>query len=150
MSTVQEKPRQSTQTKDQPASTDLEGVSLPMREGIIRFDEPELHDQGDHHHDDEEASLTQKIIMVHVVVIPVIALVAVAWMSWAYGFMGWLYVGLLLGGWYATGLGITVGYHRLFTHQSFDCTRGTKIFWALMGALSVEGSPIKWLSLIHI
>ncbi len=144
MSTVQEKPRQKKSNQDPSTAVGEEAMSFPKREGFIRFDEPESHVPDDDHFHDEEASLAQKIVMVHVVVLPMLALAAVMWMSWAYGFMGWLYVGLLFGGWYATGLGITVGYHRLFSHHSFACTRGAKVFWALMGALAVEGSPVKW------
>ena len=112
------------------------------RDTIVRFDDPTpIHHEP---HDDGAPSLTEKIVMINVVVLPLLAMVAVIWMSWQYGFMGWLYVGLLFGGWYVTGLGITVGYHRLFTHQSFDCSRPVRIFWATVGALAVEGSPVKW------
>jgi fatty-acid desaturase len=38
-----------------------------------------------------------------------------------------------------TGHGITVGYHRLFTHSSFKPTRPLKIVLATLGSLAVEG-----------
>ncbi len=141
MATVQEKPQ--TASDDPQLKKDDSLASAETQPATIRFDDPETPG-GDHHHDDEEASVAQKIVMVNVVVLPLLALAAVIGMSWAYGFMGWLYIGLMFGGWYATGLGITVGYHRLFSHHSFACTRGTKIFWAVMGALAIEGSAIKW------
>ena len=40
-------------------------------------------------------------------------------------YMGWLYVGLLIGGWFFTGSGITVGFHRLLTHRSFETTNAS-------------------------
>ena len=45
-----------------------------------------------------------------------------------------------------TGYGITVGYHRLFTHQSFVANRGLKIVLAVAGSMAVEGSPISWVA----
>ena len=141
MATVQDKRQQSD---EQLAVAEKHPVTGDKNEKFVRFDEPHMDSDDHHHEDDGEPSLTEKIVMVNVVVIPMIALLAVIATSWSYGFMGWLYIGLLFGGWYLTGLGITVGYHRLFSHHSFQCTRSVKIFWAVVGALAVEGSPIKW------
>lgn len=50
-------------------------------------------------------------------------------------------------GFYAfTGLGVTVGYHRLFTHQSFEATRPLKIVLAIAGSMSLQGSLIDWVA----
>ena len=43
-----------------------------------------------------------------------------------------------------TGHGITVGYHRLFTHSSFKPKRPFEIALATLGSLAVEGSVIGW------
>ena len=45
-----------------------------------------------------------------------------------------------------TGHGITVGYHRLFTHSSFKPKRPLKIALAALGSLAVEGSVIGWVA----
>jgi stearoyl-CoA desaturase (delta-9 desaturase) len=45
-----------------------------------------------------------------------------------------------------TGHGITVGYHRLFTHSSFKPKRPLKIALAMLGSLAVEGSVIGWVA----
>jgi stearoyl-CoA desaturase (Delta-9 desaturase) len=45
-----------------------------------------------------------------------------------------------------TGLGITVGYHRLFTHRSFKTTRSLRAVLAVLGAMAVEGPVIEWVS----
>lgn len=49
---------------------------------------------------------------------------------------------------YWTGLGITAGYHRLWSHTSFKATLPLQIFLALVGAGAVEGS-IRWWSRNH-
>lgn len=45
-----------------------------------------------------------------------------------------------------TGLGVTIGYHRLFTHQSFEATRPLKIVLAIAGSMSLQGSLIDWVA----
>jgi stearoyl-CoA desaturase (Delta-9 desaturase) len=43
-----------------------------------------------------------------------------------------------------TGLGISVGYHRLFTHRAFETSRPLRVFFAVAGAMSAQGPPIIW------
>jgi stearoyl-CoA desaturase (delta-9 desaturase) len=45
-----------------------------------------------------------------------------------------------------TGHGISVGYHRLFTHRSFRAKRWLKIVLASAGSMAVEGSVISWVA----
>ena len=46
-----------------------------------------------------------------------------------------------------TGLGIAVGYHRLFTHRSFRAVRWLKILLASTGSMAVEGSVVGWVAI---
>jgi fatty-acid desaturase len=48
--------------------------------------------------------------------------------------------------WMATGLGISLGYHRLHTHRSFVVPRPLEYFFALCGSLTFEGGPISWVA----
>ena len=64
--------------------------------------------------------------------------------TWMAGFMGWLYLGLLLGGCFFTLLGITVSYHRLLSHRSYDCVAPMRFLFTALGAMAIEGSPIRW------
>jgi stearoyl-CoA desaturase (delta-9 desaturase) len=45
-----------------------------------------------------------------------------------------------------TGHGITVGFHRLFTHRSFKARRPLKIVLAAAGSMALEGSLIGWVA----
>ena len=55
-----------------------------------------------------------------------------------------LIIGVIL---YAiTGHGITIGYHRLFTHRSFKANRVLKIALAAAGSMAIEGSLISWVA----
>lgn len=53
---------------------------------------------------------------------------------------------LLAGLYVVSCLGVTAGYHRLFTHRSFVAGRALKISLAIAGAVAVEGSLMSWVS----
>jgi stearoyl-CoA desaturase (delta-9 desaturase) len=67
------------------------------------------------------------------------ALAAFAWFSWS-GFFTMLALYVL------TGLGITVGYHRLLSHRAFQATPLVTRVFATMGALSLQGGPLRWVA----
>ncbi len=48
--------------------------------------------------------------------------------------------------WVATGLGISMGYHRLHTHRSYKVPLAVEYFLAFCGALTLEGGPISWVA----
>ena len=48
--------------------------------------------------------------------------------------------------WVATGLGISLGYHRLHTHRSYKAPRLLEYFLAICGSLTLEGGPITWVA----
>jgi stearoyl-CoA desaturase (delta-9 desaturase) len=45
-----------------------------------------------------------------------------------------------------TGLGVTVGFHRLFAHRSFETTTPVRAALAVFGSMSVQGPIINWVS----
>ncbi len=52
--------------------------------------------------------------------------------------------------WFATGLGISMGYHRLHTHRSYQVPRWMEYLFAVCGALTFEGGPIFWVAIHRI
>jgi fatty-acid desaturase len=48
--------------------------------------------------------------------------------------------------WMTTGLGISMGYHRLLTHRSYKVPLLLEYFFAVCGALTLEGGPIFWVA----
>ncbi|WP_424184245.1 acyl-CoA desaturase [Actinokineospora sp. G85] len=79
------------------------------------------------------------------ILVPFAALVAAVPALWGWG-LGWVDVALAVFFFYFTGLGITVGYHRLFTHGSFRANRALKITLAIMGSMALQGPPIVWVA----
>src|SRR3954469_6810360 len=78
-----------------------------------------------------------------VVIIPFLAFLAAVPFAWGWG-LGGTDVILFAIFYWGSGLGITVGYHRLFTHNSFKANRGLRIGLAIAGSFGIEGPMIRW------
>ena len=79
------------------------------------------------------------------VVIPLLAVILAIPVAWG-GWLSWVDVVLVFVMWTITALGITVGYHRYFTHGSFKANRTVKIVLAVMGSMALEGSLDQWVA----
>ncbi len=86
-----------------------------------------------------------RIITGLVTVVPVLALGLVAWQLWAVA-LGWNDIFVFLVMYALTGAGITVGFHRLFTHRSFKTRRPVRIALAAFGSMAIEGPIISWVA----
>jgi stearoyl-CoA desaturase (delta-9 desaturase) len=91
------------------------------------------------------APLTVRIATLFGVVLPFLGLASAVFFVWGWGF-SWLHVGLLAGMYLLTAVGVTVGYHRLFTHRSFETTRPMKLVFAVLGSMAIEGPLLKWVA----
>ncbi len=87
----------------------------------------------------------EQIVLYLVVLLPFLAFVAAVPVAWGWG-LGWTDVALFLAFYIPSGLGITVGYHRLFTHSSFKANRPLRIALAIAGSLAIEGPVIRWVA----
>ncbi len=45
-----------------------------------------------------------------------------------------------------SGMGITFGFHRLFTHRSFKVPKWIEYIAAFSGTLALQGSVLKWVA----
>jgi stearoyl-CoA desaturase (Delta-9 desaturase) len=95
--------------------------------------------------DDEPNSPVQRFLVGLFVAIPLAALVAAVPLMWGWG-LSWHDVILALIFYWASGLGVTVGYHRYFTHLSFKAKTALRVALATAGSLAVEGPVITWVS----
>jgi stearoyl-CoA desaturase (Delta-9 desaturase) len=77
--------------------------------------------------------------------IPFVALVAAVPVAWGWG-LGWRDLALAVLMYAITGHGITVGFHRHFTHGSFRANRGLKIALAVAGSMAIEGPVLRWVA----
>jgi stearoyl-CoA desaturase (delta-9 desaturase) len=79
------------------------------------------------------------------VIVPLLALIAAIPFAWGWG-LGWTDVVLAAVFYVISGLGITVGYHRYFTHGSFKAKRPLRIALAVAGSLAMQGPVIDWVA----
>ena len=89
--------------------------------------------------------LWERVAILATLILPVAGLAAAAILLWGYGF-SWTAFGALMVMYVATGCGIGVGYHRLFTHRSFETSAPVKLFWGILGSMAIEGPVISWVA----
>lgn len=92
------------------------------------------------------ASFVVQAVTAIAIVVPLLGVIAAPFFLWGWGF-GWTDLGLLLGMYVLTALGITVGFHRLFVHRSFETYTWVKFVWAALGSMAVQGPLFKWVGL---
>jgi stearoyl-CoA desaturase (Delta-9 desaturase) len=87
----------------------------------------------------------QKLVTVAIVAGPVLALALVIPWLWGHAInLTDVLIALALYGF--TGFGITIGFHRLFSHRAFTPRRPLKITLAVLGSMAVEGSVTSWVA----
>ncbi|MCW2941408.1 MAG: stearoyl-CoA 9-desaturase [Actinomycetia bacterium] len=85
------------------------------------------------------------ILLVVFIVVPFLAVLAAVPLAWGWG-LGWSDLAILFVFYAVSGLGITVGYHRYFTHGSFKANRPLRVALALAGSLALEMGVIDWVA----
>jgi stearoyl-CoA desaturase (Delta-9 desaturase) len=95
--------------------------------------------------EDERSTLTQRTLVGVFVAAPTLALLAAVPLAWGWG-LGWHDIVIAAVFYWISGLGVTVGYHRYFTHGSFKAKTPLRVALAIAGGLAMEGPVIKWVS----
>jgi stearoyl-CoA desaturase (delta-9 desaturase) len=80
-----------------------------------------------------------------VTVLPFLGLIAAVYTLWGHG-LSIADAGIALAFYMFTGLGVTIGYHRYFTHQSFETNRFVRGLLAIAGSMAVQGPVITWVA----
>jgi stearoyl-CoA desaturase (delta-9 desaturase) len=77
------------------------------------------------------------------VTIPLGGLAVAAVLLWGWGF-SWVDLVLLAAMYVLTMIGVTVGFHRLFTHRSFQAIRPVQFLLGVLGSMAFQGPLIPW------
>jgi stearoyl-CoA desaturase (delta-9 desaturase) len=78
-------------------------------------------------------------------VVPFLALGIVCWQVWN-ELLHWSDIAVFGILYVLTGFGVTVGFHRLFTHRSFATKRWLRGVLAVSGSAAIEGPVISWVA----
>lgn len=89
------------------------------------------------------AARRERPFMVATYLLPLLGSVA-AVVLFPYLPFGWVELALCVCLYLVTLLGVEVGYHRLFTHRSFEASPALRAFLAIAGSMAAEGPPIRW------
>ena len=76
---------------------------------------------------------------------PVVGIFGTALYTWRHGMHLWMPL-LLVGMYLAVGMSICAGYHRFFSHKSYEASWPVQLFFAFFGAMSAENSILWWSS----
>jgi stearoyl-CoA desaturase (Delta-9 desaturase) len=92
-----------------------------------------------------EHETRDRIITGTVTVVPFIGLGVVCWQVWN-DLLHWSDVAVFGIMYLATAFGVTVGFHRLFTHRSFQTSPALRGIFGALGSMAIEGPVISWVA----
>jgi stearoyl-CoA desaturase (Delta-9 desaturase) len=101
--------------------------------------------RGERSYASEAVTRTHKIVNLIGVPLPFVGLIAAIVLLWNRA-IGPLEVALLASLYVLTALGVTLGYHRMFTHRAFESSRTFRAIVAICGSMAVQGSVITWVA----
>lgn len=102
-------------------------------------------DAADAVHPHHRPGLLLQSVNLAAVVLPLAGLATAMVLAWGWGF-DWVWLGLMTALYLATGFGITIGFHRLFTHRSFTAPRPVAWALAILGSMAAEGPLLTWVA----
>jgi stearoyl-CoA desaturase (delta-9 desaturase) len=76
---------------------------------------------------------------------PIIGIAGTALYTWRCGFEWWM-PALMIGMYGLVGMAVCAGYHRYFSHKSYECSPAVRIFYAIFGAMALQDSILAWSS----
>jgi stearoyl-CoA desaturase (delta-9 desaturase) len=93
----------------------------------------------------EQKNWAEQVALALFIGIPFLALIAAVPALWGWG-LTWVDVALMFVMYGITGHGITIGFHRYFTHGSFKAGRKVRIALAIAGNMAVQGPLVRWVA----
>ncbi|WP_328555095.1 acyl-CoA desaturase [Streptomyces sp. NBC_00358] len=93
----------------------------------------------------EKKGSLEQITLLLFIAAPFLALLAAVPLAWGWG-VSWLDLGLMVFFYYLGCHGVTIGYHRYFTHGSFKAKQPLRIAVAIAGSMAVEGPLVRWVA----
>ncbi len=87
----------------------------------------------------------EQVALAAFIAVPLAAVLASGFVLWGHG-LSWRDVVIAAVAYAITGHGITVGYHRYFTHGSFKAPTPLRVALAIAGSLAIEGPVTRWVA----
>jgi stearoyl-CoA desaturase (delta-9 desaturase) len=90
-------------------------------------------------------SVVEQSLVVAFMVVPVLALAVAVPLAWGWG-LTVTDVVIAAIAYVVSGMGVTVGFHRYFTHSSFKAPRPMRVALAIAGSLAFQGGVVSWVA----
>ncbi|HWT91487.1 MAG TPA: acyl-CoA desaturase [Solirubrobacteraceae bacterium] len=87
----------------------------------------------------------EKIVNMIGVVVPFLGFIAAVVLLWNKA-IDLIDVGIMVATYVAVGFGVTVGYHRMLTHRSFQTSKPMEYLFAILGSMSLQGPVLDWVA----
>ena len=98
-----------------------------------------------HRHGQARTSLASQLVTIFAVVVPPLGLLSAMGLLWGVAFH-WLDLVVLVGMYVVCAFGTTIGFHRYFTHKSFDTGKVVKTTLAVLGCMTMQGPLTQWVT----
>jgi stearoyl-CoA desaturase (delta-9 desaturase) len=90
-------------------------------------------------------SRISQVVTMIAVVVPPLGVLAAMGLLWDQAFH-WRDVGIMVGMYVVCAFGTTIGFHRYFTHKSFETGTGLKATLAVLGCMTMQGPLTQWVT----
>jgi stearoyl-CoA desaturase (Delta-9 desaturase) len=88
----------------------------------------------------------EQVVLGLFIIIPFVALVLAVPLLWLTGFLTWQDAAIAVAMYAIAGHGITIGFHRYFTHRAFQAQRWLRVTLAVAGSMAIQGPVIQWVA----
>ena len=93
----------------------------------------------------EPSSRLDRFLVGLFVAVPLLAVLAAVPLAWGWG-LGWHDIVIGFAFYVIAGFGVTMGFHRHFTHCSFKAAKPLHIALGIAGSLAIEGPVLVWVA----
>lgn len=90
----------------------------------------------------------EKTVILISVIAPLLGTIYAMYLLWEQ-FVTWGDVAIMLSMYVLVALGITIGFHRMLTHRSFEAHPVVRFIFLALGSMALQGSALDWAS-VHI
>lgn len=88
----------------------------------------------------------EQVVLALFIIVPFLALVVAVPLLWMTGFLTWQAAAIAVVMYLFAGHGVTIGFHRYFTHRAFRAQRWLRVTLAVAGSMAIQGPVIQWVA----
>ena len=115
-------------------------IEVPLQVGPVAPVGGKLSNKIDH---DSHAETLERWVAGVTVALPALGVLLAGYVWWGTA-IGWAELSVAAAMYLLTSMGITAGFHRYFTHKSFECVGAFKWYLGVAGSMASQGPILFW------